>query len=84
MLSSWYLLPTGKLQKLTRTQDLLVELKPVVEDLIVAYQQLRLATAACARTRGEARSLIVRARRQRLGLRLLANGDSTGSPSGLK
>jgi hypothetical protein len=78
MSSSWYLLPSGKLQKLTRTQDLLVELKPVVEDMAVACQQLRLATAACAQTRNEARRLIVRARRQRLGLRLLANGDSTG------
>src|SRR5689334_4014328 len=56
-------LPSAKLQKLTRTQDLLVELKAVVEDMTVAFQQLRLATTVCAQTRDEARRSIVRARR---------------------
>jgi len=78
MSSSWYLLPSGQLQKLSRTQDLLVELKPLVEDMAAACQLLRLTMAACGETRDEARRLIVRARRQRLGLLLLANGDSTG------
>ncbi len=78
MSSSWYLLPGGRLQKLTSTQDLLVELRALVEDAIVACEQLRLLTRACQQTQAEARCLIVRARRQRLGLRLLEHGDSTG------
>jgi hypothetical protein len=75
--STWYLHRTGKLLALTRTQDLLVELAPVVEDMTVACQELRCAVAESVKQRDEARRLIIRARRQRLGLQLAANGQST-------
>jgi len=73
MSTSWYLLPNGKLQALTRTQDLLVELVPVVQDMSAACEQLRRAMAESVQIRQEARGLIVRARRQRLGLHIVTN-----------
>ena len=84
MSTSWYVLPSGKLQALTRTQDLLVELVPVVEDLCDACEQLRYAMAESVQTRQEARRLIVRARRQRLALQVVTKGDSDALSSALK
>jgi hypothetical protein len=81
---SWYLLPSGRLLPLTTTQDLLVELVPVVEDMAAARERVRSAVADCTRTGDDARRLIVRSRRQRLDLRLVATDDSTGEPSGME
>jgi hypothetical protein len=61
---------------LTTTEDLLVELVPVVEDMTVAYQQLRCAMAEAVQRRDEARRLLVRSRRQRLDLQLVTNDGS--------
>jgi hypothetical protein len=77
MATSWYVLPSGELRTLTRTQDLLVELVPVVEDLCAACEQLRCVIAESEQTRQEARRLIVRARRQRLALQVVTNRDLT-------
>jgi hypothetical protein len=81
---SWYLLPSGQLLPLTTTQDLLVELVPVVEDMAAARERVRSAVADCTQTGDEARRLIVRSRRQRLDLRLVATRDSTGQQSGME
>jgi hypothetical protein len=78
MSSSWYLLPNGKLLPLTTTQELLVELVPVIEDLAVAQQQLQSAIAQSAQARDEARRLIVRSRRQRLNLHVVPEDDASG------
>jgi len=80
MSSSWYLLPNGKLMPLTSTQDLLVELVPVVEDMTVAYQQLLNVLAESLQRRDETRRLLVRSRRQRLDLQLVTKDDSTAEP----
>jgi hypothetical protein len=78
MSSSWYLLPSGQLAILTRTQDLLVDLMPVVEELAGACERLQSALAECGHTRDEAQRLIVRSRRQRLGLQLVTRETSPG------
>lgn len=68
---SWYLLPSGELTPLTTTQALLLDLAPVVEDTMAAYQDLKVALARARYTTTQARELIVRSRRQRLELRLI-------------
>ena len=78
MPNSWFLDPCGTLRPLTATQDLLIELVPVVEDMTDACQQLRVAIAECAPTRDEARRLVVRSRRQRLGLQLVVSESEVG------
>jgi hypothetical protein len=80
MSTSWYVLPTGRLMTLTTTQDLLVDLAPVVEDMSIACQQLQCVVAESIQTRDEARRLIIRSRRQRLGLELVTEGGATGEP----
>jgi len=78
MSTGWYLLPSGKLLPLTKTQDLLIELAPVAEDMIVARQQLECAMTESTQAHAEARRLIVRSRRQRLDLQVVTKDDSTG------
>jgi hypothetical protein len=75
--NSWYALPNGTLLPLRQTQDRLIELVPVVEDLLVAYEELVCAVKASVLQREEARLLIIRARRQRLGLELVVNSRAT-------
>jgi len=77
MSSAWYLLPSGKFLPLTTTQDLLVDLAPVVEDMTVACRQLQGAMTESIQTLAEARRLILRSRRQRLDLHVVTKDDST-------
>jgi hypothetical protein len=84
MSSSWYLLPNGKLMPLTSTQDLLVELVPVVEDMTVAYQQLLSVVAESVQRLDETRRLLVRSRRQRLDLQLVTKDDSTAESGDMR
>jgi hypothetical protein len=59
----------------------LVELVPIVEDMMVAYEELVHAMSASVLQRNEARHLIIQARRQRLGLQLVAKTQSTTESS---
>jgi hypothetical protein len=61
---------------LSRTQELLLDMVPVVEDLVLVCAQLESIQLEAAQTRQEARELVVRSRRQRLGLRLLHRADT--------
>ena len=70
---SWQVLPEGRLVPLTTTQDLLCDMVPLVEDMVVLAQELRSTIAQCAKTRAETHALVVRSRRQRLGLGLVKN-----------
>jgi hypothetical protein len=81
---SWYLLPNGQLLPLTTTQDLLIDLVTVGEDMAAARERARRTAADCARTEDEAHRLLVRSRRQRLQLRLVATDESTGNQSGME
>jgi hypothetical protein len=49
---------------------------PVVEDLVLAQAQLKCVQGEVSRTSDEAHELVVRSRRQRLGLRLLQRTDA--------
>ena len=73
--ASWRALPSGHLVALNRTQELLLDMLPVAEDLVVVSVQLKCIGMEAAQTRQEARELVVRSRRQRLGLRLLQRAD---------
>jgi len=74
--ASWRALPSGHLVALSRTQELLLDIEPVVEDLAILCIQLKWIRKEVAQTRREARELVVRSRRQRLGLRLLQCTDT--------
>jgi hypothetical protein len=74
--ASWRALPSGHLVALSRTQELLLDMGPVVEDLVLVCVQLKCISMEAAQTRQEARELMVRSRRQRLGLRLLQRADT--------
>ena len=76
MSNSWYVLPNGKLVALTTTQELLVELRPVVEDMRVACQRLHCILVESVQGREEARRLLIRSRRQRLDLQLVTRERS--------
>jgi hypothetical protein len=80
MSNSWYVLPNGKPMALTATQDLLVELVPVVEDMTIACQRLRCALAESVRRLEETRRLIIRSRRQRLDLQLITRERPIENP----
>ena len=49
---------------------------PVVEDLVHACAQLECIKTKADQTRDQAHTLVVRSRRQRLGLRLLQRADT--------
>lgn len=74
--TSWRALPSGHLVALSRTQELLLDMGPVVEDLVLVCVQLKRIWVETAQTSQEARELVVRSRRQRLGLRLLPHADT--------
>jgi hypothetical protein len=76
MSASWQALPSGHLVALSRTQELLLDMEPVVEDLVLVCVQLKCIQREVSQTRLEARDLVVRSRRQRLGLRLLQRADT--------
>lgn len=78
--SSWRVLPNGNVLPLTDTQDLLLDMVPVVEDMLDACDALGAMIAKSAQTRQEARDLIVRSRRQRLELHLIRGNG--GRPDG--
>jgi len=74
--TSWHALPGGHLVALSRTQELLLDMSPVVEDLVIACAQLKWTWIEIAHTRREARELVIRSRRQRLGLHLIQGADT--------
>jgi len=74
--ASWRALPNGDLVALSRTQELLLDMVPVVEDLALVCVQLKCLRMEAAQTRQEAHELVVRSRRQRLGLRLLQRAET--------
>jgi len=74
--TSWRALPGGHLVALSRTQELLLDMSPVVEDLLIACAQLKCTWIEIAQTRREARELVIRSRRQRLGLHLIQGTDT--------
>ena len=76
MAVSWRVLPSGHLVALSRTQELLLDMAPVVEDLVLAQAQLKCVQGEVSRTSDEAHELVIRSRRQRLGLRLLQRTDA--------
>jgi len=74
--ASWRALPSGHLVALSRTQELLLDMAPVVEDLVFVCHQLNDIQMQVSQTRDEAHELVVRSRRQRLGLHLLQRTDT--------
>ena len=76
---SWRALPTGHLVALSRTQELLVEMVPLVEDALFLRAELKRIRIEAARARQEAHELVLRSRRQRLGLRLVQR--ASGEPA---
>lgn len=74
--ASWRALPGGHLVALSRTQELLLDMVPVVEDLVLVCAQLKCIRVEAAQTRREAHELVVRSRRQRLGLRLVQRAET--------
>ena len=74
--TSWHALPGGHLVALSRTQELLLDMSPVVEDLLIACAQLKCTWIEIAQTRREACELVIRSRRQRLGLHLIQGADT--------
>lgn len=75
MAASWRVLPSGHPVALSRTQELLLDMAPVAEDLVVACLQLDHVRRELSHTAREAHELAVRSRRQRLKLRLLQRED---------
>lgn len=71
MAASWRVLPSGHLVALSRTQELVLDMAPVAEDLALTCLQLNCLQRNISETTREAHELLVRSRRQRLGLRLL-------------
>lgn len=76
MSTSWRALPSGHVVALSRTQELLLDMVPVAEDLVSVCAELKCIRLEAVHTRHEAHELVVRSRRQRLGLRLVQRADA--------
>lgn len=54
MATSWHALPNGDLVALSRTQELLLDMVPVVEDLLLVCTQLKSIQSGSGRVAGAA------------------------------
>lgn len=76
----WEVLPSGQLVPLRRTQELLADTVPILEDLLAVCVELTCVRQEADATKRTAHELVVRSRRQRLGLRLLNRTDLPSGP----